>query len=58
MVGTADGYHLRMTSPSSEDGADQSRFDRFEDLTRRLVAVPKEEADAEAKREKTAKRTS
>ncbi len=34
----------------------ETSFDRFADLTRRLVAVPKDEVDAKRKQEKAAKR--
>lgn len=45
------------TKPASDDPAKQATdFDRFEDLTRRLVAVPKDEVDVKRNQEKAAKR--
>ena len=45
-----------MTAPDEPaHGDDRSEFDRFEDLTRRLVRVPKDELDRKRGEEKARK---
>ena len=45
--GTVMGMTRKAPRPKAEPKAESSEYDRFEELTRKLVKVPKSEIDAE-----------
>ena len=45
-----------MEGMAAKDDSELTEFDRFSDLAKRLVKVPKKELDAERERQQSAKR--